>query len=210
MIEYLECKFNGVTQEADEDVRLDMQVISRRENFKYLGSIIQNDGEIDEDVTHRIRVGWMKCNKNVPLRLKGKFYKVVVRPTMLYGEECWPVKNSHIQQMKVAKMRMLRWMCGHTRLDKIENEFIGDKVRVAPMEKKMREARLSSASSILFSRKSIRNSLSVLPEGKGKAAYLTIMLLLMFLVTAFYGLFFAAFLLLCCDYAFPESRVNWQ
>ncbi|XP_070039222.1 uncharacterized protein [Nicotiana tomentosiformis] len=58
--EYLECKFSGVTQEADGDVRLDMQVIPGRESFRYLGFIIQNDGEIDENVTHRIRVGWMK------------------------------------------------------------------------------------------------------------------------------------------------------
>uniref|UniRef100_A0A1U7UYI2 Uncharacterized protein LOC104213306 n=1 Tax=Nicotiana sylvestris TaxID=4096 RepID=A0A1U7UYI2_NICSY len=76
-------KFSGVTQEADEDVKLDTQVISRRESFKYLESIIQKDGEIDRDVTHRIGERWMKwrlpsdvlCDKNVPLRLKGNFYK---------------------------------------------------------------------------------------------------------------------------------------
>ncbi|XP_070057622.1 uncharacterized protein [Nicotiana tomentosiformis] len=39
-------------------------------------------------------------------------------------------------------MRMLRWMCGHTRLDRIMNEVIRDKVGVAPIEDKMREARL--------------------------------------------------------------------
>ncbi|XP_070039112.1 uncharacterized protein [Nicotiana tomentosiformis] len=82
------------------------------------------------------------CDKNVPLRLKGKFYKVVLRPTKLYEAECWPVKNSHVQQMKVAEMRMLRWMCGHTRLDKIRNEVIQDKVGVAHVEAKMREASL--------------------------------------------------------------------
>ncbi|XP_070002244.1 uncharacterized protein [Nicotiana sylvestris] len=38
-------------------------------------------------------------------------------------------------------MRMLRWICGHTRLDKIRNEVIRDKVGVAPVEAKMREAR---------------------------------------------------------------------
>jgi len=131
-------------------VRLDMQLIPRRESFKYLGSIIQKDGEIDEDATYHIEARWMKwrltfgvlCDKNVPLRLKGKFYKVVVRPTMLYGAECWPVKKYHVQQMKVAEMRMLRWMCGHTRLDRIRNEVIRDKVGVAPVEAKMREARL--------------------------------------------------------------------
>nr|XP_016448327.1 PREDICTED: uncharacterized protein LOC107773418 [Nicotiana tabacum] len=108
----------GGVNEVDGDVRLDTQVIPRRENFKYLGSVIQSDGEIDEDVTHRIGARRMKwrlasgvlCDKNVPLRLKGKFYKIVVRPTMLYEAEYWPVKNSHVQQMKVTEMRMLRWM----------------------------------------------------------------------------------------------------
>ncbi|XP_070013999.1 uncharacterized protein [Nicotiana sylvestris] len=44
--------------------------------------------------------------------------------------------------MKVAKMRMLRWMRGHRRMDKIRNKDIREKVGVAPLEDKMREARL--------------------------------------------------------------------
>lgn len=46
-----------MTGEAGVVVRLDSQVIPKRESFKYLGSIIQGDGEIDEYVTHRIGVG---------------------------------------------------------------------------------------------------------------------------------------------------------
>ncbi|KAM3237471.1 hypothetical protein P3L10_012500 [Capsicum annuum] len=106
--------------------------------------------EIDEDVSHRIGAGWMKwklasgvlCDKKVPPKLKGKFYRVVVRPALLYGAECWPVKNSHIQRMKVAEMRMLRWMCGLTRGDRVRNETIREKVGVTSVECKMREARL--------------------------------------------------------------------
>ncbi|PHT37207.1 hypothetical protein CQW23_24907 [Capsicum baccatum] len=67
----------------------------------------------------------------------------VVRPAMLYGAECWPVKNSHIQKMKVAEMRMLRWMCGLTRGDRVRNEIIREKVGVTPVEYKMREVRLT-------------------------------------------------------------------
>ncbi|PHT52732.1 Brefeldin A-inhibited guanine nucleotide-exchange protein 5 [Capsicum baccatum] len=149
--EYLECKFNDVRLEDEVVVKLGSQVVCKRDSFKYLGSVIQGNGEIDEDVSHRIGAGWMKwklasgvlCDKKVPPKLKGKFYRVVVRPAMLYGAECWPVKNSHIQKMKVAEMRMLRWMCGLTRGDRVRNEIIREKVGVTPVECKMREVRLS-------------------------------------------------------------------
>ncbi|XP_070005562.1 uncharacterized protein [Nicotiana sylvestris] len=148
--EYLEYKFSDRTHEANIEVKLDAQVIPKRESFKYLGSIIQGYEKIDEDIAHRIGTGWMKCrltfgvlyDKNVPPKLKGKFYKVVVRPAMLYGAECWQVKNSHVQNIKVAEMRILRWMCGCTRRDKIKNEAIRDRVGVASVEDKMWESRL--------------------------------------------------------------------
>ncbi|KAM3377945.1 hypothetical protein P3S68_010358 [Capsicum galapagoense] len=44
--------------------------------------------------------------------------------------------------MKVAEMRMLRWMCGLTRGDRVRNETIREKVGVTSVECKMREARL--------------------------------------------------------------------
>nr|XP_009599585.1 uncharacterized protein LOC104095213 [Nicotiana tomentosiformis] len=57
---YLECKFCDGTHEADVEVKLDAQVIPKRESFKYLGSIIQGNREIDEEIAHRIEAGWMK------------------------------------------------------------------------------------------------------------------------------------------------------
>ncbi|KAL7238250.1 hypothetical protein ACSBR2_004368 [Camellia fascicularis] len=39
-------------------------------------------------------------------------------------------------------MRMLRWMCGKTRQDKIRTECIWECVGVAPIEDKLRENRL--------------------------------------------------------------------
>ncbi|KAF3631765.1 putative pre-mRNA-processing factor 6-like [Capsicum annuum] len=125
-------------------------VVCKRDSFKYLRAVIQGNNEIDEDISHRIGAGWMKwkltsrvlCDKKVPPKLKGKFYRVAVRPGMLYGAECWPVKNSHIQKIKVAEMRMLSWMCGQTRGDRVRNETIREKVGVTPVENKMREVRL--------------------------------------------------------------------
>ena len=67
---------------------------------------------------------------------------MVVRPALVDGAKCWPIKKSHVQRMRVAEIRMIRWICGHTRLDKIRNEVIRGKIEVASMEAKMREAGL--------------------------------------------------------------------
>ena len=77
------------------EVKLDTHVIQKRGCFEYIGSIIQGEAEIDDDVIHRIGVRWIKwrltsgflCDKKVPPNLKCKFYRVVVRPNMLYGAE---------------------------------------------------------------------------------------------------------------------------
>nr|XP_009587311.1 uncharacterized protein LOC104085061 [Nicotiana tomentosiformis] len=77
--EYLEYKFSIEPTIAGLDVRLGSHVIPKRGSFKYLGSVIQGGGEIDEDITHHIGVGWMKrrlasgvlYDKKVPSILKG-------------------------------------------------------------------------------------------------------------------------------------------
>ena len=61
---------------------------------------------------------------------------------MLYGTECWAFKKQYVTKMNIAEMRMLRWMCGKTRRDKIRNERIRKMIEVATIEEKMRENRL--------------------------------------------------------------------
>ena len=34
-------------------------------------------------------------------------------------------------------MRMLRWICGHTRMDRVRNDDIRDRLGVAPIEEKL-------------------------------------------------------------------------
>ena len=42
----------------------------------------------------------------------------------------------------VAKMRMIRWMCGYIKLDRMGNVVLKEKAKVAPTEGKMRETPL--------------------------------------------------------------------
>jgi hypothetical protein len=78
----------------------------------------------------------------VPLKLKGKFYRTAIRLVMLYGAECWPTKRRHVQQLSVTEMRMLRWICGNTRRDRVRNDDIRERLGVAPIEEKLVQHRL--------------------------------------------------------------------
>ncbi|KAI0502544.1 hypothetical protein KFK09_017497 [Dendrobium nobile] len=98
----MECNFS-INRFCGVFVTLSDQVINKSTHFRYLGSIVQSDGEIDGGIISRIQVGWMKwrnasgllCDRKLPLKLKEKFYKIVVRPAMLYGAKCWPLKVKH-------------------------------------------------------------------------------------------------------------------
>ena len=53
-----------------------------------------------------------------------KFYKVVVRPSLLYGSETWVITKRDMTGLEAAEMRFLRSVTGYTRLDKIRSEVI--------------------------------------------------------------------------------------
>ena len=91
----MRCDFGGAAQE-EGDVSLEGQIVSKKDTFRYLKSILQRDGDIDADVSHRIKAGWFKwrqasgilCDKRIPQKLKDKFYRTAIGPTILYGAEC--------------------------------------------------------------------------------------------------------------------------
>ena len=137
-------------EEGDEEVRLQGEILKRVDSFKYLGSTVAQDGELDAEINHRIQSGWKNwknmtgvlCDRRINVKLKGKVYKTAVRPAMLYGAETWASKKAQESKLNVAEMKMLRWMCGVTRLDKIRNERIRGTVKVTEIAKKVQERRL--------------------------------------------------------------------
>jgi Reverse transcriptase (RNA-dependent DNA polymerase) len=148
-IEYMWCQFSGENSD-DGYISLDERVVPMNDTFRYLGSMLQSDEEIDEDVSHRIRAGWVKlrqtsgvlCDKKVPNKLKDKFYRTTIRPAMMYSVECWTIKGQHVHKMSVTEMRMLHWICGHTRKDRIINNDIRDKLGITPIQEKLVQHRL--------------------------------------------------------------------
>ncbi|KAE8728970.1 Detected protein of unknown function [Hibiscus syriacus] len=147
---YLSSNFSGNQNAEDVEVCIEGHVLPSKDCFKYLESMIHKDGGVDDDVTHRIKAGWLKwraatgvlCDKKVPLKLKGKFYRMAIRPTLLYRSECWAIKKDHVRRMEAAEMRMLRWACGRTLWDMIPNSAIRMSLGAVPVSEKLREGRL--------------------------------------------------------------------
>ena len=82
------------------------------------------------------------CDKRILLKLNGKFYRVAIRPAMLYGSECWPMTKAQASRVEVAEMRMLRWACGKTLSDRIPTGVFRDELEVGSILNKLREGRL--------------------------------------------------------------------
>ncbi|XP_071718859.1 uncharacterized protein [Rutidosis leptorrhynchoides] len=84
--EYLRCDFDRNNDDQDDggSICIGDQILHPQTSFRYLGSMLHKSGRIDEDVSHRIKVGWVKwraatgvlCDRKIPLKLKGKFFKV--------------------------------------------------------------------------------------------------------------------------------------
>ena len=55
----MRCDFGEVVHE-EGDVSLEGQVVPKKDTFRYLGSMLQRDGDIDADVSHRIKAEWIK------------------------------------------------------------------------------------------------------------------------------------------------------
>jgi len=71
-MEYLHCRFSADKGGIASEVTIEGPILPRVERFKYLGSIIQENGEIEEDINHRIKVGWQKWKKaEDPTRTEG-------------------------------------------------------------------------------------------------------------------------------------------
>ena len=60
----------------------------------------------------------------------------------MYGAETSAVKKVHEKKLDVAEMRMLRWMSGVTKLDRLRNERIRGTAKVGKISKKVQESRL--------------------------------------------------------------------
>ncbi|KAK3542067.1 hypothetical protein QTP86_011368 [Hemibagrus guttatus] len=137
-------------REGSGTVRLPGEEVKKVQEFKYLGSTVQSNGECGKEVKKRVQAGWngwrkvsgVLCDRKLSARMKGKVYRTVVRAAMLYGLETVSLRKRQESELEVAELKMLRFPLGVTRLDRIRNEYIRGTAHVGRLGDKVREARL--------------------------------------------------------------------
>ena len=61
---------------------------------------------------------------------------------MLYITERSSMMKAKEKEMDIAEMKMLRWMCGFTKEDRIRNDYVRKTTKVVEVSKKVQEKRL--------------------------------------------------------------------
>lgn len=104
----------SLVEKSKVDVRLNELVVPKYKQFRYIDSLFQEDITIDEDVTHMIRIIWLKwksttgvCHKRMSTKVKGKLYKIVMR-SVIYIVINIGLLTSNTHNMRIAEMWMLR------------------------------------------------------------------------------------------------------
>ncbi|KAI5613981.1 hypothetical protein C0J50_3702, partial [Silurus asotus] len=140
-------------REGSGVVWLQGEEVEKVEEFRYLGSTVQSNGECVREVKKIVQAGWsgwrrviagVICDKRVSVRVKGKVYRTVVRPAMLYGLETVALSKRQEVELEVAELKMLRdsFSLGVTRMDRIRNKFIRGTAHAGRFGDKVREERL--------------------------------------------------------------------
>ncbi|KAJ4431047.1 hypothetical protein ANN_19640 [Periplaneta americana] len=100
------------------------------EKFKYLGATVTNINDIREEIKRRINMG-NACYYSVEKlfsssllskNLKGRIYKTVILPVLLYGCETWTLTLREEHRLRVFENKVLRKIFGAKR-DEVTGEW---------------------------------------------------------------------------------------
>ena len=99
--------FFGGGDAEPERIKMQEEEVPRVQVFKYLGSMVQEDGGAEKEVASRISAGWnswrkvsgVLSGKNIPPKVKGKIH-TIVRPAILYGLDTVCPYKMHTEEIR--------------------------------------------------------------------------------------------------------------
>ena len=145
-------------------------------SFVYLGSTINKEGGVEEDVKQRIQkarkafVGLRKIwqSKIFHERTKIRIFNSNVKSVLLYGSETWRTNKSTLRKLQSFNNRCLRQILNIHWPDTISNKALHTRTRQQPMELELRRRRWRWIGHTMRQPKDniARKSLNWNPQGK--------------------------------------------
>jgi hypothetical protein len=114
-------------------IRMNEADVSRTSSFCYLGSILSDSCQLDEEIFTRISrasaaFGRLRrgvfLSHHLKLDVKISVYKVVVVSTLLYASETWTLYGSHVRQLEHFHAKCLQKILGLTWEDRVHHFLI--------------------------------------------------------------------------------------
>lgn len=121
------------------EVKINEDTLEQVDSFKYLGVIIDREGNMEEEIQERIQNAtklYHSLNKafinkkEISSKTKLTVHKTIFRPILTYGSESWITSKSSSSRIQAIDMKFLRRIKGVTRLDRIPNTSIREELGV--------------------------------------------------------------------------------
>ena len=121
------------------------------EVVKYLGVMINGDRRMEEEIRNRIgkasSVIGALCEpvwkqKELSRRTKMKVYNAIVVPTLMHGCETWVLNKQQESARQATDMKVLRRIVERSRVERVRNVEIGEKLKHKGVLEKVRRSQL--------------------------------------------------------------------
>jgi hypothetical protein len=97
---YMKCSRNTA---IETHINIEDMQFEKTKAFKYLGSIVNEDNSIEQEIQEGIAAGncayfankMMFTSKQISRRVKLKLYRAIIRPVVTYACETWTLKRQN-------------------------------------------------------------------------------------------------------------------
>jgi hypothetical protein len=106
-----------------EELQINSMYLEQVQSYKYLGSTVNSDNSVEEEIQNRITLGNKAyCANQFPFKsrlvskkAKMKLYWSIVRPIVTYVCETWVLKDTIKSKLMVFERKVLRKIFGPTK-----------------------------------------------------------------------------------------------
>lgn len=113
------------------DIKIGDQKIEQVDIYKYLGVLIQREGNMEEEINERLSSAakiyhalskTFLAKREIANTTKTTVYKTIFRPILTFGGETWNLTNNIKSRVQAMEMKFLRRILGITRRNRVRNE----------------------------------------------------------------------------------------